>query len=95
MGEIPTWKRIGLGILMLFCLPVVAVLGLALVFISMAVCSAIAALVGSCVIAANVYCDGNCCLCLIIFVLTLPIAIFVAAIGVALFVLVKGLQLLL
>lgn len=89
----PPCKRVGLGILMLICFPIVAVLGLVLVPICMAVCAAIAALIGSCVIAANVYCDQNCCLCLIIFVLTLPITICVAAFGVGLFVLAKGLQL--
>ena len=77
---------------MLVGLPIVAVLGLALIPLCMAVCAAIAAQVGSCVIAANLYCDQMCCICLIIFIVSLPITVALSAVGVGLFVLVKGLQ---
>lgn len=76
---------------MIIALPIVAVLGLALIPVCMAICAALAGLVGSCVIAANLYCDQMCCICLLIFIVTLPITICVAAVGVGLFVLFKGL----
>ena len=76
---------------MLIALPIVAVLGLALIPVCMAISAVLAGLIGPCVIAANLYYDQMCCICLIIFVVTLPIAMCVAAIGVGLFVLFKGL----
>lgn len=76
---------------MLIGFPIVAVLGLALIPVCMAICAAIAGLIGPCVIAGNIYCDQICFICLIIFIISLPITICLSALGVGLFVLFKGL----